>query len=159
MINTAGACRVIASERPRSFCATRSNYRLVSLPDRFRTVAAVVVYWTAIALGGSVLLADPATPLVAVPVLGGAAVVAHAARADRLVALGYAVGTMWLAVLALSVGTGVVDVLTLPDGAIAPLADRPRVAALGTVGLVGVLVVAYGAFGRRSAERSRSESD
>jgi len=131
----------------------------VSLPDRFRTVAVVVVYWAAIALGGSVLLADPATPLVAVPVLGGAAVVAHAARTDRLVELGYAVGTMWLAVLALSVGTGVVDVVAVPDGASAPLADYPRIAALGTVGLFGVLVVAYAAFARRSAEQARSESD
>ena len=131
----------------------------MALSDRFRTVAAVVAYWTAIALGGSVFLAGPATPVVAVPVGGGAAVVAHAARTDRLVELGYAVGTMWLAVLALSVGTGVVDVATVPDGAIAPLDDYPRIAALGTVGLFGVLVVAYAAFARRSAEGGRSRFD
>jgi hypothetical protein len=131
----------------------------VSLPDQLRTVVAVAVYWTAIALGGSVLLADPTSPLVAVPVLGGGAVVAHAARADRLVELGYAVGTMWLAVLALSVGTGVVDVFVLPAGEIAPLADYPGIAAVGTVGLLGVLVVAYGAFVRRSDEGDASADE
>jgi len=126
----------------------------MSVSDSLRTVVAVVVYWTAIALGGSVLLPDPTSPLVALPVLGGGAVVAHAARTGRLVPLGYAVGTMWLAVLALSVGTGVVDVVGTPDGEIAPLADYPVPAALGTVGLFGVLLVAYAAFGRRSAERA-----
>jgi hypothetical protein len=130
----------------------------VSLPDSLRTVVAVAVYWTAIALGGSVLLPDPTSPLVAVPVLGGGAVVAHAARTDRLVELGYAVGTMWLAVLALSIGTGVVDVVAPPAGQIAPLADYPGIAAIGTVGLMAVLVVAYAAFVRRSAERDAGES-
>ena len=129
----------------------------MSLPDWLRTVVAVVVYWTAIALGGSVLLPDPTSPLVAVPVLGGGAVVAHAARTDRLVELGYAVGTMWIAVLALSVGTGVVDVLGAPSGEIAPLADYPGVGAVGTVGLLGVLVVAYAAFVRRNAGRDADE--
>ena len=130
----------------------------MSVPDSLRTVVAVAVYWTAIALGGSVLLADPTSPLVAVPVLGGGAVVAHAARTDRLVELGYAVGTMWLAVLALSVGTGVVDVIALPAGEIAPLADYPGIAAVGTVGLLAVLVVAYAAFARRSDERDADEA-
>ncbi|MYL66461.1 hypothetical protein [Halorubrum distributum] len=129
------------------------------LPDSLRTVVAVAVYWTAIALGGSVLLPDPTSPLVAVPVLGAGAVVAHAARTDRLVELGYAVGTMWLAVLALSIGTGVVDVVAPPAGEIAPLADYPGVAAVGTVGLIAVLVVAYGAFVRRSAERDAAETE
>ncbi|QUO48783.1 MULTISPECIES: hypothetical protein [Halorubrum] len=127
------------------------------LPDSLRTVVAVAVYWTAIALGGSVLLPDPTSPLVAVPILGGGAVVAHAARTDRLVPLGYAVGTMWLAVLALSIGTGVVDVVAPPAGEIAPLADYPGIAAVGTVGLIAVLVAAYGAFVRRSAERDAGE--
>jgi hypothetical protein len=131
----------------------------MSVSDSLRTVVAVVVYWTAIALGGSVLLPDPTSPLVALPVLGGGAVAAHAARTGRLVPLGYAVGTMWLAVLALSVGTGVVDVVGTPDGEIAPLADYPVPAALGTVGLFGVLLVAYAAFVRRSAERDAVESD
>ena len=130
----------------------------MSLPDSLRTVVAVAVYWTAIALGGSVLLPDPTSPLVAVPVLGGGAVVAHAARTDRLVELGYAVGTMWLAVLALSIGTGVVDVVAPPAGQNAPLADYPGIAAIGTVGLMAVLVVAYAAFVRRSAERDAGES-
>jgi hypothetical protein len=128
----------------------------VIAPDWLRTVVAVAVYWTAIAIGGSVLLADPTSPLVAVPVLGGGAVVAHAARTDRLVELGYAVGTMWLAVLAASVGTGVVDLVAAPDGEIAPLAGSPGAAALGTVGLFGVLVVAYAAFSRRRAGRDAS---
>ena len=130
----------------------------MSLPDSLRTVVAVAVYWTAIALGGSVLLPDPTSPLAAVPILGGGAVVAHAARTDRLVELGYAVGTMWLAVLALSIGTGVVDVVAPPAGEIAPLADYPGIAAIGTVGLMAVLVVAYAAFVRRSAERDAGES-
>ena len=125
----------------------------MSVPDSIRTVVAVAVYWTAIALGGSVLLSDPTSPLAAVPIVGGGAVVAHAARADRLVELGYAVGTMWLAVLALSIGTGVVDVIAPPAGEIAPLADYPGIAAIGTVGLLAVLVVAYAGFLRRSAER------
>ena len=129
----------------------------MSLPDQLRTAVAVAVYWTAIALGGSVLLADPTSPLVVVPVLGGGAVVAHAARVGRLVELGYAVGTMWIAVLALSIGTGVVDVIALPAGEIAPLADYPGIAAVGTVGLMGVLVVAYAGFLRRSAEREADE--
>ncbi|GAA0716115.1 hypothetical protein J2744_001808 [Halorubrum trapanicum] len=128
----------------------------MSLRDSLRTVVAVAVYWTAIALGGSVLLPDPTSPLVVVPILGGGAVVAHAARADRLVELGYAVGTMWIAVLALSVGTGVVDVVAAPDGEIAPLADYPGIAAIGTVGLFVVLLVAYAAFLRRSDERDDS---
>ncbi|SFR31011.1 MULTISPECIES: hypothetical protein [Halorubrum] len=127
------------------------------VPDSLRTAVAVAVYWAAIALGGSVLLSDPTSPLVAVPVLGGGAVVAHAARADRLVELGYAVGTMWIAVLALSIGTGVVDIVAPPDGEIAPLADYPGVAAIGTFGLVAVLVAAYAAFLRRSAERGTAE--
>ncbi|WP_128906658.1 hypothetical protein [Halorubrum amylolyticum] len=131
----------------------------MSLPDPLRTVVAVAVYWTAIALGGSVLLPDPTSPLAAVPILGGGAVTAHAARTDRLVELGYAVGTMWLVVLALSVGTGVVDLVAAPDGEIAPLAGFPDVAALGTVGLLGVLVVAYAAFARRSAGRGAAESE
>ncbi|PAU82810.1 hypothetical protein CK500_11795 [Halorubrum salipaludis] len=129
------------------------------VPDWLRTAFAVVVYWTAIAVGGSVLLADPTSPLAAVPVLGGGAVAAHAARTDRLVELGYAVGTMWLAVLALSVGAGVVDFAAAPDGEIAPLADLPGVAAAGTVGLFAVLVGAYAAFARRSARRDASERD
>ncbi|TKX53141.1 hypothetical protein EXE42_13965 [Halorubrum sp. SP3] len=127
------------------------------VPDSLRTAVAVAVYWAAIALGGSVLLSDPTSPLVAVPVLGGGAVVAHAARADRLVELGYAVGTMWIAVLTLSIGTGVVDIVAPPDGEIAPLADYPGVAAIGTFGLVAVLVAAYAAFLRRSAERGTAE--
>ncbi|ELZ45681.1 hypothetical protein C463_06077 [Halorubrum californiense DSM 19288] len=131
----------------------------MSLPGSLRTVAAVAVYWTAIALGGSVLLPDPTSPLVAVPTLGGGAVVAHAAHTDRLVELGYAVGTMWIAVLALSIGTGVVDVFALPRREIAPLADYPGIAAIGTVGLLGVLVVAYAAFSRRSDERDAAESE
>jgi len=125
----------------------------VSVPDSLRTVVAVAVYWAAIALGGSVLLADPTSPLVAVPVVGGGAVVAHAARTDGLVPLGYAVGTMWIAVLALSVGTGVVDVFVLPAETVAPLADYPGVAPIGTVGLLAVLVAAYAAFIRRTAGR------
>ena len=125
----------------------------MSVSDSLRTVAAVAVYWTAIALGGSVLLPDPTSPLVAVPVLGGGVVVAHAARTDRLVPLGYAVGTMWIAVLTLSIATGVVDVFAVPDGRIAPLADYPEASAVGTVGLLAVLVAAYGAFIRRSSER------
>ena len=129
----------------------------MAVPNSLRTVVAVAVYWTAIALGGSVLLPDPTSPLVVVPVLGGGAVVAHAAGTDRLVPLGYAVGTMWVAVLALSVGTGVVDVAAAPDERIAPLADYPGIAAIGTVGLFGVLVVAYAAFVRRDAERDASE--
>ncbi|WP_434521649.1 hypothetical protein [Halorubrum sp. AS12] len=128
----------------------------MSLPDSLRTVVAVAVYWTAIALGGSVLLPDPTSPLVAVPILGGGAVVAHAAWADKLVELGYAVGAMWIAVLALSIGTGVVDVVAAPDGEIAPLADSPGIAAIGTVGLFVVLLVAYAAFLRRSDERDDS---
>jgi len=128
----------------------------VSVPDSLRT--AVAVYWAVIALGGSVLLATPTNPLVAIPVLGGGAVVAHAARADWFVRLGYAVGTMWVAVLALSLGTGVVDVVAPPDGEIAPLADAPVLAAIGTAGLFGVLLVAYAAFLCRSAERDASES-
>ncbi|WP_424015834.1 hypothetical protein ACOZ35_07900 [Halorubrum xinjiangense] len=131
----------------------------MSIPDPLRTVVAVAVYWTAIALGGSVLLPDPTSPLVAVPVLGGGAVVAHAARTDRLVELGYAVGTMWLAVLALSIGTGIVDVVAPPAGEIAPLADYPGIAAIGTVGLLAVLVVAYAAFVRRSAAREATGSE
>ena len=131
----------------------------MSLPDSLRTVVAVVVYWTAIALGGSVLLPDPTSPLAAVPILGGGAVVAHAAHTDRLVELGYAVGTMWLAVLALSIGTGVVDVVAPPAGEIAPLADYPGIAAFGTVGLLVVLVVAYAAFVRRSAEHEAAEAE
>ncbi|ELZ42291.1 hypothetical protein C471_04595 [Halorubrum saccharovorum DSM 1137] len=129
----------------------------MSVPDWLRTVVAVAVYWTAIALGGSVLLADPTSPLVAVPVVGGGAIVAHAARTDRLVEIGYAVGTMWLAVLAVSVGTGVVDLVAAPEGEIAPLAGYPGAAALGTVGLFAVLVVAYAAFVRRSVRRSASD--
>jgi hypothetical protein len=129
------------------------------VPDALRTVVAVAVYWTAIALGGSVLLPDPTGPLAAVPILGGGAVAAHAARTDRLVELGYAVGTMWLAVIALSIGTGVVDVAAPPTGAIAPLADSPGIAAIGTVGLLGVLVVAYAAFVRRRAERDAGERE
>ena len=131
----------------------------MAVPDSVRTVVAVAVYWTAIAIGGSVLLPDPTSPLVAVPVLGGGAVVAHAARTDRLVELGYAVGTMWIAVLALSIGTGVVDVVAPPAGEIAPLADYPGIAAIGTVGLVAVLVVAYAAFVRRSAERDANAGE
>jgi hypothetical protein len=131
----------------------------VSVSNPLRTAVAAAVYWTAIALGGSVLLPDPTSPLVAVPVLGGGAVVAHAARTDRLVELGYAVGTMWIAVLALSLGTGVVDVVAPPAGEIAPLADYPGIAAIGTVGLVAVLVVAYAAFVRRSAERDANAGD
>ena len=130
----------------------------MSVPDSLRTVVAVAVYWTAIALGGSVLLPDPTSPLVALPILGGGAVVAHAARTDRLVPLGYAVGTMWLAVLALSVGTGVVDVFVLPAGEIAPLAGYPGVAAVGTVGLFGVLLAAYAAFARRDADSAAETS-
>ncbi|MEZ3162922.1 hypothetical protein ABNG03_01960 [Halorubrum sp. RMP-47] len=125
----------------------------MSLPDSLRTVVAVAVYWSAIALGGSVLLPDPTSPLVAVPIVGGGAVVAHAARTDRLVPLGYAVGTMWLAVLALSVGTGVVDVVAPPAEEIAPLADYPGIAAIGTVGLLAVLIAAYAAFIRWTAAR------
>ena len=131
----------------------------MSLPDSLRTVVAVAVYWSAIALGGSVLLPDPTSPLVAVPVVGGGAVVAHAARTDRLVPLGYAVGTMWLALLALSVGTGVVDVVAPPAGEIAPLADYPGIAAIGTVGLLTVLVLAYVAFIRWTAERDGEEAE
>ena len=131
----------------------------MSVSNPLRTAVAAAVYWTAIALGGSVLLPDPTSPLVAVPVLGGGAVVAHAARTDRLVELGYAVGTMWIAVLALSLGTGVVDVVAPPAGEIAPLADYPGIAAIGTVGLVAVLVVAYAAFVRRSAERDANAGD
>jgi hypothetical protein len=122
----------------------------VPVLDWLRTVVAVTVYWTAIALGGSVLLPDPTRPLVAIPVLGGAVVVAHAMRAGRLVELGYAVGTLWVAVLVLSVGTGAVDVVAGPERGIAPLADSPTIAAVGTVGLFGVLVAAYTAFVRRS---------
>ena len=129
----------------------------MAVSDSVRTAVAVVVYWTAIALGGSALLSDPTSPLVAVPILGGGAVVAHAARTDRLVELGYAVGTMWIAVLALSLSTGVVDVVAPPAGRIAPLADYPGIAAIGTVGLVAVLVVAYAAFVRRSAERDAAD--
>ena len=127
------------------------------ISDPLRTVVAVAVYWTAIALGGSALLADPTNPLVALPVVGGGVVTAHAARTGRLVELGYAVGTMWIAVLALSIGTGVVDVIAPPAGEIAPLADYPGIAAVGTVGLLGVLVVAYAGFLRRSAEREADE--
>ncbi|RLM66936.1 hypothetical protein DVK05_06820 [Halorubrum sp. Atlit-8R] len=130
----------------------------MSVPDSLRTVVAVAVYWTAIALGGSVLLPDPTSPLAAVPILGGGAVVAHAARTGRLVELGYAVGTMWLAVLALSVGTGVVDVFVLPAGEIAPLAGYPGIAAIGTVGLFGVLLVAYAAFAGRNADGAAETS-
>jgi hypothetical protein len=125
----------------------------VPVPDALRTAVAVAVYWTAIALGGSVLLPEPTSPLVVVPVLGGGAVVAHAAGTDRLVPLGYAVGTMWLAVLALSVGTGVVDLVATPSGEIAPLAGSPGVAAVGTVGLFAVLVAAYAGFDRRGVGR------
>ena len=127
--------------------------------DWLRTVVAVAVYWTAIALGGSVLLPDPTGPLVAIPVLGGAVVVAHAVRADRLVELGYAVGTLWIAVLVLSVGTGVVDLVAAPEGETAPLADSPAIAAVGTVGLFGVLVAAYAAFVGRSAARDDAASE
>ena len=129
----------------------------MTVPRWLRTVVVVLVYWTAIALGGSVLLTDPTSPLAAVPALGGGLVVAHAARTGRLVALGYAVGTMWLAVLAVSVGTGVVDLVAGPDGDIAPLAGHPAAAALGTVGLFGVLVVAYAAFARRGVGRDAGE--
>jgi len=131
----------------------------VSVLDWLRTVVAVAVYWTAIALGGSVLLPDPTGPLVAIPVLGGAVVVAHAVRAGRLVELGYAVGTLWIAVLVLSAGTGVVDVVAAPAGAIEPLADSPTIAAVGTVGLFGVLVAAYAAFVGRSAARDDDASE
>ena len=126
--------------------------------DWLRTVVAVAVYWTAIALGGSVLLPDPTGPLVAIPVLGGAVVVAHAVRADRLVELGYAVGTLWIAVLVLSVGTGVVDLVAAPEGETAPLADSPAIAAVGTVGLFGVLVAAYAAFVRRSVAHEAGDA-
>ncbi|VTT85544.1 hypothetical protein DM2_426 [Halorubrum sp. DM2] len=131
----------------------------MSVSDPLRTAVAVAVYWTAIAVGGSVLLAAPTSPLAALPVLGGGAVVAHAARADRFVELGYAVGTMWIAVLALSLGTGVVDPVAVPAGEVAPLADAPVPAAIGTVALFGVLLVAYAAFLRRSAGRDTAESE
>ncbi|OYR39740.1 hypothetical protein DJ82_03390 [Halorubrum sp. Ib24] len=131
----------------------------MSVLDWLRTVVAVAVYWTAIALGGSVLLPDPTRPLVAIPVIGGAVVVAHAVRADRLVELGYAVGTLWIAVLVLSVGTGVVDVVAAPEGEIAPLADFPAIAAVGTVGLFGILVAAYAAFVSRSTARDAAASE
>ena len=146
-----------AAEPPTVLCRSLEP-RSVTFPDWLRTVIAVAAYWTAIALGGSVLLADPTSPIAALPILGGGAVAAHAARTDRLVELGYAVGTMWLAVLAVSVGTGVVDLVAGPEGEIAPLAGYPGVAALGTVGLFGVLVVAYAAFVRRSAGRDASDS-
>ena len=131
----------------------------MSVSDPLRAAVAVAVYWTAIAVGGSVPLAAPTSPLAALPVLGGGAVVAHAARADRFVELGYAVGTMWIAVLALSLGTGVVDPVAVPAGEVAPLADAPVPAAIGTVALFGVLLVAYAAFLRRSAGRDTAESE
>ena len=129
------------------------------ISDPLRTVVAVAVYWTAIALGGSALLADPTNPLVALPVVGGGVVTAHAARTGRLVELGYAVGTMWLAVLALSVATGVLDAVVAPDTVMAPLVNYPGIAAVGTVGLFGVLLVAYAGFIRRSAERAETTPD
>ena len=110
------------------------------VPD-LRRLLTLAVYAVAILLGGSLLVPDPTHPLLVVPLLAGAAVLAHASRTDHLDQVGYAIGGMWAAVLLLSVVTGVVETAGGVD--LLPLTGVPAASVAGTVGVTAVLVAGY----------------
>lgn len=126
-------------------------------PDRsLRTVLAVLVYGGAATLAGTALVPDPTPTSPPVVVLGLAALVlaGHAARSGHLDALGHTVVGMWMALLALSVVTGVVGVLVLDRPGLVPLVASPTARTVGTAGLWTVLLVGY----RRRAGRDGSRA-
>jgi hypothetical protein len=110
------------------------------VPD-VRRLLTLLVYAVAIVLGGGVLVPDPTHPLLAVPLLSGAGVLAHAVTTDHLDQAGYAIAGMWAAVLATSVVTGVVGLFA--DADLAPLTGLPIASLAGTVGVTAVLVAGY----------------
>jgi hypothetical protein len=123
----------------------------VSLDHPVRVGVTLLVYGGAIVLGGGVLVLDPVGTVTAVPLVAGVVLPAHALRRGRLDELGEAVVGLWVAVLALSVGAGLLDVV-LRGRTLPPLSATPVVRVGGTLGLLAVLVALYGV---RSASAGR----
>lgn len=115
-------------------------------PDRsLRTGLAALVYAGAATLAGTALVPVPTPTSPPVVVLGLAALVlaGHAARSGHLDALGHAVVWMWVALLALSVVTGIMGVLVLDRPGLVPLVASPPARTVGTAGLWAVLLAGY----------------
>lgn len=104
-----------------------------------RVLLAVLVYGTAISIGGALFVSDPTDPILVVPVGGGLAVIAHAVRTAQLDEVGYAVGGMWATILVVSVGVGVVEMVALSGRSLA----SDSVDVLGAVVVTTVLIVGY----------------
>lgn len=120
-----------------------------------RDALTVLVYSVTVFLGSVLFVPDPTSLLVFLPVIVGSALLVHALRTANLDELGYAIIGLWLAILLLSGGTGVVDTFVV-GGQLAPLTAIPATRVLGTVGLLTVLVGTYRFFVGR--EQSGPES-
>ena len=110
---------------------------MTSTLQRLKRLLVAALYVFVVAVGGSVLLSDPNSAYVVVPLVAAVIVAAHALRSDALDGFGYGVigflGTVLLVALAAG-ASGVVE-------AVPPLSDAFAML-LGTVALLTVYVVA-----------------
>lgn len=108
-----------------------------------RRLFSLLVYLNAASIGTGLFVLTPARPLVIVPLVTVGVLLSHAVKTAELDALGYAILWLWAAILALFVGSVVIEQLILSHRDIRPLAEIPAVRVVGTGGLLTVLVTAY----------------
>ncbi len=107
-------------------------------------------------LGGGLLLDDPTAPLAVVPIGCGVFLLIHAWHTTHLSELGYAIMWLWTAILAISVGTGVLTHIIVVQPDPEPLSELTIARGVGTVGLSTVLITAYTLLIWRNGNGSRS---
>ncbi|MEE6208964.1 hypothetical protein U3A55_02180 [Salarchaeum sp. III] len=116
-------------------------------------ILSILVYFTALTLGSSILVVTPVRTLIVVPLLSVVVLLGHAVKTNQLDQIGYATMWLWIFILALSVGGLAVEVLVV-HREIPPLVDIPVARVLGTVALIAVPVTIY----LRGVQKSRQQT-
>ena len=114
----------------------------MAIRQHLRRLLTGSMYSAAIVLGAGILVVDPPSPLLGIPVLVGGSLIIHASNTAHLDELGYAIMGLWATLLALSVGTGIAETV-LFSRTRAPIAESPAAEGIGTLGLTIVLVGGY----------------
>lgn len=119
-----------------------------------RLLLSVLVYFTALTFGTSLLVIDPVRVLFIVPLLTCVVLLGHAVKTRHLDELGYATMWLWAAVLTLIVGGLTVEAVILHRD-MPPVVEIQVARVLGTFGLIAVLVTIY----IRTVKRSRRDEN
>ncbi|WP_323677243.1 hypothetical protein [Halorubellus sp. PRR65] len=114
----------------------------MAIRQQLRRLLTGIIYSAAIVLGAGILVADPTSPLLGIPVLVGGGLIIHALNTAHLDELGYAIMGLWATLLVLSVSTGIAKTF-LFSRTHAPIAEIPAAQVIGTLGLTIVLVGSY----------------